>query len=182
MIMVTAVEILPWFAAVVWLPAALGALLAIGAFGPGPYGYRGRHGRRRAGLTLAVVPSSCTPAEQVWITRARIDARATAAELMRAEPEPVDDVEVDDPETIEVLAWIANLQPPEGLHPELHRYEQAAGSRAYIEAPRAPAERFAPVAVRERDARITTQEMVLRFGEELAPVLALPAADEWHGC
>jgi hypothetical protein len=176
-------DVLAWWAVLGWFPSSAGALLAIAAF-RGPYGYRGRHSQRRKGYTLAVIPERVDSAEDVWAARARIDARAVLAEVMRAGFDSEVTVKLDevlDAEVIEALEWLEGLQPPEGLHVELHRYEQAAGAVAYACAPVGFDETGELRRVRaEVDGRISTQEMMLRFGDALAPVVAPGAeVDEW---
>lgn len=149
-----------WWLVLGWFPTSTGAVLTVLALRRG-YGYRGRHAQRGRGLTLALVPERVDSSERVWQVRERIDARAALAEVERVEIVEHSGAGLDD----ETRDWLAGLQSPVDLHPQLHRYEHAAGSLAYVAAP--------------RDARVSTQEMVLRFGEELGPVLQGVVEDEW---
>lgn len=130
-------------------------------------------GRHEAGHVTYSGPERVTAPDEVEATRARIDERAVLAEEFGPMPalSAADEVEVN-----EALDWLAGLQPPAGLDVELHRYEHAAGSLAYAAKPTG----FKRERTREElDARVSTREMVLRFGEELGPVLRGVEPDEW---
>lgn len=165
------IDVLVWWAVLGWAPTASGAALAIVAL-RGPYGYRGRHSRRGRETTL-FIPEVLSEPDQVRSNRKRIEARASAAEVLRPEPELTPD-EADEVDA--TLEWLVGLQPPAAdFHPELHRYEHAAGSPAYAQ----PIRGQRP-AVEPRDERVSTAEMYLRFGAELAPVVGpVAVADEW---
>lgn len=165
------IRIFVWWLVLGWFPTSSGAALAIASLRR----YRGRrHGRytrryvalgggahraARGGVS-ALVPEVTTPEREVLATRARIEARARAIEEARPDP---------------TAEWVAELRRP--VPGEVDRYDQAAGAIDYLRATErngiAERPRF------NRLDRITTAEMRLMFGDELASVLAPPVADEW---
>lgn len=161
-----------WWLVLGYFPTAAGAALAVAALRSGhDYGYRGRHhsgGRRRTSpstFRLADLPHHVTG--ELSEARARVNATAERIE---------ERARVWSSELAESWLGIIEHEPA----PELHAFEHGAGSAAYLDVtsgalalPPREVDRSA------RDARVTTQEMTLEFGERLGPILGPIEPDEW---
>jgi len=169
-----------WWLVLGYFPTAAGAALALTALS-GPYSYRPRHaapGRRRARASTWERSAGIVVDEpEVRVARVRVEE--TAAEIeARAVAWDEGRTGTDLAEEYLGITGIEHVV-------EVDRYEQSAGSPAYLAVSfRGVAHVAVPENERERvearDERITTADMTLRFGAELGPALARGAEpDEW---
>lgn len=169
-----------WWLVVGYFPTACGATLAVAALN-GPYAYRGRHsapGRRRARVsTWERSAGIVVDTPEVRVARVRV-GQVAAAIVERA---ALWNDGRTGTELAEAFLGIDGIEPVA----ETERYEQSAGSPAYLAV---SARGVAPVAEPEnerervelRDERISTADLTARFGAELGPALARGAQlDEW---
>jgi hypothetical protein len=169
-----------WWFVLGYVPTATAAALLIAAL-RGPYSYRPRHGapgRRRARTsTWERAASVVVDDPEVRVARVRVEETAAQIETRAA-------LWNDGRTGTELAEAYLGITGIEHVA-EIERYEQSAGSPAYLAVTargvvRMPEPENERERVELRDERITTADMTARFGAELGPALARGAQlDEW---